>query len=118
MVYKLVARATSDDPAAPLLAVEKHSPGKASVGGRPYAVRRHDAGGTATAEVVVTGAAPDPRADERSLHQALVRGGDAVALPTLAEAHEAHRHAMASLPRRALQLSRGEPALPTVFEHR
>jgi nicotinate phosphoribosyltransferase len=118
MVYKLVARATSDDPDAPLLPVEKRSPGKASMGGRPYGVRRHDGDGTATAEVVVAGEAPSPRSGERLLQVPLVRAGEVVAPPSVAEAQEHHRRTMAALPPQAMQLSRGDPALPTLFERR
>ena len=41
-VYKLVARAGSDEPDAPLVSVAKTSANKATVGGRKYAVRRLD----------------------------------------------------------------------------
>lgn len=41
-VYKLVAIADSDDPAAPLRPVAKRSPGKATVGGRKWASRLPD----------------------------------------------------------------------------
>ncbi|MEY7978414.1 nicotinate phosphoribosyltransferase, partial [Streptomyces pilosus] len=59
MVYKLVARAESDDPAAPLVPVAKKSTGgKTSVGGRKWAARRLDAYGVAEAEVVGTGEVP------------------------------------------------------------
>jgi len=117
MVYKLVAR-SGPGGSGELLPVEKRSPGKASMGGRPHAVRRHDDAGTAVAEVVVTGAAPAPRADERPLQVPLVRDGEVVAGASLAEAQEQHRRATRALPPQALQLSRGEPALPTLFERR
>ncbi|MFL6136614.1 MAG: nicotinate phosphoribosyltransferase [Frankiaceae bacterium] len=119
LVYKLVARAVTEEPDAPLLPVEKRSPGKASIGGRPYAVRRHGAGsrgGTAVAEVVVTGGPPSARADERPLQVPLVRGGEVVGPSSVVEAQEHHRRAMAALPPHAMQLSRGEAALPTLFE--
>jgi nicotinate phosphoribosyltransferase len=115
MVFKLVARATSPDPDAPLLPVAKRSPGKSSTGGRPYAVRRFDEHGHAAAEVIVTGGRPPARADERPLQVPLVRGGEIVASVSIAEAQEAHRRAMAELPPHAMQLSKGEPAIPTVF---
>ncbi len=50
MVYKLVERDG--------VPVAKNAEGKRSVGGRKSAVRRHDAAGTATAEVVVPGRSP------------------------------------------------------------
>lgn len=56
MVYKLVARARSTEPGAPLEPVAKKSlGGKTSLGGRKWAARRRDAEGVAEAEVVGTG---------------------------------------------------------------
>src|SRR6478752_2397412 len=76
MVYKLVARAESDDPAAPLVPVaKKSSGGKTSVGGRKWAARRLDAYGVAEAEVVGTGDVPDGLAG-RGLLVDLVRDGE------------------------------------------
>jgi nicotinate phosphoribosyltransferase len=95
--------------------VAKRSPGKTSTGGRPYAVRRSDEHGRAAAEVVVTGGRPPSRADQRPLQIALVRAGEIVASSSIAEAQEAHRRAMADLPPHAMQLSKGDPAIPTVF---
>ena len=47
----------------------------------------------------------------------LMRGGEQVAgLETLAESRERLRAALVSVPWEGLKLSRGEPALPTVFE--
>jgi nicotinate phosphoribosyltransferase len=115
MVFKLVARAVAPGPDAPLLPVAKRSPGKTSTGGRPYAVRRSDEHGRAAAEVVVTGGRPPSRADQRPLQIALVRAGEIVASSSIAEAQEAHRRAMADLPPHAMQLSKGDPAIPTVF---
>ncbi len=48
-VYKLVARATSDEAGAPLVGVAKKSAEKTSIGGRKYAVRRLSAEGVAEA---------------------------------------------------------------------
>ncbi|MGG7612133.1 nicotinate phosphoribosyltransferase, partial [Streptomyces sp. ZG43] len=59
MVYKLVARARSTEPGAPLEPVAKKSlGGKTSLGGRKWAARRRDAEGVAEAEVVGTGPVP------------------------------------------------------------
>jgi nicotinate phosphoribosyltransferase len=47
----------------------------------------------------------------------LVRGGEQVTgLPTLEQSREHLRAALVSVPWEGLKLSRGEPALPTVFE--
>ena len=66
MVYKLVERDG--------IPVAKTSEGKRSVGGRKHAVRRHDADGIATAEVVSTDAVLD-RDGDRDLVVPLVRAG-------------------------------------------
>ena len=50
------------------------------------------------------------------LLQQLVRGGELVGAEPLAKARERHRAALAELPPHALQLSRGYPAIPTLFE--
>ena len=60
-VYKLVARAESDDAGAPMLAVAKKSVDKISVGGRKYALRRLADQGMAVAEVVGIGTPPSGR---------------------------------------------------------
>ncbi|MCZ2836843.1 nicotinate phosphoribosyltransferase [Modestobacter sp. VKM Ac-2985] len=111
MVYKLVARDG--------VPVAKNSVGKRSVGGRKHAVRRHDADGTATAEVVSTAPATT-REHDRELIRPLVRGGELVEprspADALAVAVELHARARTALPTEAWSLSRGEPAIDTVTE--
>ncbi|WP_432249343.1 nicotinate phosphoribosyltransferase [Streptomyces sanyensis] len=115
MVYKLVARARSTDPGAPLEAVAKKSRGgKTSIGGRKWAARRPDEQGVAEAEVVGTGAVPDRLADRQLLVQ-LVEGGEVVAREPLDAARERHLAVRGGLPLSATQLSRGEPVLPTEY---
>ncbi|MET9929653.1 MULTISPECIES: nicotinate phosphoribosyltransferase [unclassified Streptomyces] len=115
MVYKLVARAASADPKAPLVPVAKKSlGGKASVGGRKWAARRTDATGVAEAEVVGTGPVPPELAD-RQLLVRLVEGGQVVGREPLEAARSRHIAARAGLPMSAVQLSRGEPVLPTEY---
>lgn len=115
MVYKLVARASSADPKAPLVPVAKKSlGGKASVGGRKWAARRTDAEGVAEAEVIGTGPVP-PELVDRQLLVELVKGGDVVAHEPLEAARARHIAARAALPLSATQLSRGEPVLPTEY---
>ncbi|GAA0907267.1 nicotinate phosphoribosyltransferase [Streptomyces thermoalcalitolerans] len=117
MVYKLVARAESDDPGAPLVPVAKRSTGgKTSIGGRKWAARRLDESGVAEAEVVGTGPVPEALADRQLLVE-LVKGGEVVAREPLDVARERHRAARARLPLSATQLSRGEPVLPTEYVH-
>ncbi|SNS34065.1 nicotinate phosphoribosyltransferase [Geodermatophilus pulveris] len=109
MVYKLVERDG--------VPVAKRSEGKNSVGGRKSAVRRHDASGTATAEVV-TAAAVLPRDGDRTLVVQLVRGGEVCAPATpreaLAAARAHHERAVAALPAEAFALSRGDCAIETL----
>ena len=57
-VYKLVARAESDAPDAPMLAVAKKSVNKISVGGRKFALRRLSKEGVAEAEIIGVGEPP------------------------------------------------------------
>jgi nicotinate phosphoribosyltransferase len=109
MVYKLVERDG--------VPVAKNSEGKRSVGGRKNAVRRHDAEGTATAEVV----SPAPLTvgeHDRELIVPLVRGGELVDPRTPAEAltaaRELHERLRGTLPPEAWSLSRGEPVLETL----
>lgn len=113
MVYKLVARAESADPKAPLHPVAKKSLGaKASVGGRKWAARRLDRDGVAEAEVVGTGQVPAELADRQLLVQ-LVKGGEVIAREPLEAARERHIAARGGLPMSAIQLSRGEQVIPT-----
>ncbi|MBP0460123.1 nicotinate phosphoribosyltransferase [Streptomyces montanisoli] len=115
MVYKIVARGRSADPDGPLQAVAKKSlGGKASVGGRKWAARRLDGEGAAEAEVVGTGPVPRDLAG-RELLVRLVKGGEIVTREPLDAARERHIAARAGLPMSAVQLSRGEPVIPTEF---
>ncbi|MEU9413461.1 nicotinate phosphoribosyltransferase [Streptomyces sp. NPDC048281] len=115
MVYKLVARAESADPKAPLVPVAKKSTGgKTSVGGRKWAARRLDADGVAEAEVVGTGEIPAGLVDRQLLLE-LVKSGEVVAREPLDAARARHQAARANLPLSATQLSRGEPVIPTEY---
>jgi nicotinate phosphoribosyltransferase len=117
MVYKLVARAESEGPDAPLVPVAKRAPDKPSRGGLKYAYRRMDADGVASDEVVGIGIAPADLADRgRNLIRTFVVDGEPVEAPTLEEGRALHRAALAELPLSVTQLSRGEPVIPTVYE--
>ncbi|NEK59200.1 nicotinate phosphoribosyltransferase [Geodermatophilus sabuli] len=111
MVYKLVERDG--------VPVAKRSEGKNSVGGRKHAVRRHDASGTATAEVVSSRPIA-PQDGDRQLVVELVRGGqlcdDAPPRAALAAARAHHQRARAAMPDEAWALSRGECAIETVHD--
>ena len=116
MVYKLVAHR---DDAGEWVSVAKKSVAKATVGGRKVAVRTLGGDGRATQEtILVEEAAPDS-ATERPLMVQLMTDG--VADPAFtgaagtASAREHRAAAIAELPADALRLSRGEPAIPTVY---
>jgi len=112
-VYKLVAREGED---GEMVSVAKRSLDKVSVGGRKYALRRRSPGGTAQAEVIGIGQAPEDDGDDRSLLVPLVRDGEVVGRTTLDEARARHRASLAELPRAVTMMSAGEPVIPTVFE--
>ncbi|MGP3983343.1 nicotinate phosphoribosyltransferase [Streptomyces sp. KR80] len=115
MVYKLVARSESAGPEAPLLPVAKKSlGGKISIGGRKWAARRLDENGVAEAEVVGTGPVAPELADRQLLVE-LVRGGEILGRETLDTIRDRHTAARAGLPISAIQLSKGEPVLPTEY---
>ena len=109
MVYKLVERDG--------VPVAKRSLGKPSVGGRKSAVRRHDASGTATAEVV-TSEAVLPRDGDRQLLVELVRNGElctpAPPREALAAARAHHQRVREAMPPEAFALSRGDCAIETL----
>ncbi|HYP45185.1 MAG TPA: nicotinate phosphoribosyltransferase [Propionibacteriaceae bacterium] len=114
-VYKLVARAATDDPTAPLVSVAKRSTNKVSVGGRKFALRRLDARGVAEAEVVGVGAPVGNDGNDRPLLVPLVQDGVVADEEPLEVARERHRRARAELPQEALKMSRGEAVIETIF---
>src|SRR5579872_6247143 len=115
LVYKLVARSSSADPDSELVPVAKRSVGKPGRGGRKWAVRHRDADGVALSERISL-SPPEPGPRDRELLKLLVSSGSVVGRSDVEEAREQHRAALAELPPYALQLSRGYPAIPTVFE--
>ncbi len=116
MVYKLVAR---KDAAGEWISVAKRSPQKATVGGRKYPVREFSPAGTATAEVIHVGSAPQDAPHHRPLLVPLVENGVAVEKyrgaegTALARSHRAD--AIAELPLEAFRLGRGDPVIPTRY---
>ena len=99
LIYKLVARR-----GAP---VAKRSTGKETAGGRKWAYRLLDAGGRARDERILAAPAPDGR----PLQVPVLREGDVVNRPSLAETRAHHTEALAELPPEALVLEPGPPAL-------
>jgi len=112
LVYKLVARGSGEGEMEP---VAKRSVGKPGRGGRKWAVRHRDDHGTALAERISL-VPPDPGPLDRELLVPLVAAGQIVGRTDVEQARVRHREALAELPSYALQLSRGYPAIPTVFE--
>jgi putative nicotinate phosphoribosyltransferase len=115
LVYKLVARSGDADGDGELVPVAKRSVGKPTRGGRKWAVRHRDANGTAQSERISL-TPPDPGPRDRELLVPLVSAGEIVGREPVHAARDRHRAALAELPPYALQLSRGYPAIPTVFE--
>jgi nicotinate phosphoribosyltransferase len=115
LVYKLVARASGDGDDGELQPVAKRSVGKPGRGGRKWAVRHRDEHGTALSERV-TLHPPQAGPLDRELLVPLVVSGEIVGREHVSAARARHREALAELPPYALQLSRGYPAIPTVFE--
>jgi nicotinate phosphoribosyltransferase len=115
LVYKLVARSNEPGGRGPLWPVAKRSVGKPGRGGRKWAVRHRDEHGIAIAEEIYS-APPDPGPGDRLLPTPLVQDGAIVGREPLDTVRERHRQVLAELPPQAFQLSRGDPAIPTVFE--
>lgn len=113
-VYKLVARGGGDADSE-LVAVAKESSDKLSVGGRKYAFRRRGRSGVAQAEVLGIGVPPSYNGDHRELLVPLVTDGQRVYDEGLDAARARVRQSLAELPAHATQLSRGEPAIQTLY---
>jgi nicotinate phosphoribosyltransferase len=120
MVYKLVAHRSSGSDGA-WIPVAKKSEHKASVGGRKHPVRRHDANGTAIAEVVhIVEKGDTPDDTGRDLLTPLITDGEVhrehLGIEGTRRAREHRELAMSELPDEAFRLGRGDPVLPTLFE--
>ncbi|OBI36147.1 nicotinate phosphoribosyltransferase [Mycobacterium sp. E1386] len=108
MVYKLVE--------VDGMPVQKRSSHKESRGGRKEALRLTRTSGTATEELVYpAGRRPPVTEPSRVLTVPLVRGGDVVSKPNVAAARELVASGLRSLPWEGLNLSHGEPAIPTTL---
>ena len=115
LVYKLVARARDTAPDSELIPVAKRSVGKPGRGGRKWAVRHVGGDGVAVSERISL-SPPEPGPRDRELLVPLVTGGEIVGREPVDAARARHRAALAELPAHALALSRGYPAIPTVWE--
>jgi nicotinate phosphoribosyltransferase len=117
LVYKLVARASSTEEGV-MEPVAKRSVGKPGRGGRKWGVRHRDQNGIAMSERISL-TPPEPGPLDRDLLVPLVREGEIVGASGsegVEAARARHREALAELPPHALQLSRGYPAIPTMFD--
>lgn len=114
-VYKLVSRAASTSPGAPMVSVAKRSTDKISRGGRKWALRRLNSAGVAETEVVGIDQEPVDDGNDRPLLRPLVRDGEIVGREPLLAARERHRAAVAELPVESRKLSPGEPAIETEY---
>ena len=114
LVYKLVAR---EDHAGQLVDVAKQSKDKVTLGGRKWALRRLNARGEADAEIIGIGEMPAAGGNGRPLLVDLIRDGEIVADLALDAARNRYKQSLAELPAQALQLSRGEPVIMTIFEN-
>lgn len=114
MVYKLVARA---DDEGRMIGVAKKSKDKQSIGGRKYALRRMNANGVAEQELLGIGELPHNDGNDVELLVELVRDGEVVGRDrcTAEAARAHHERSVGQLPRSAHQLSRGTPAVETIF---
>ena len=117
MVYKLTAR---QDAAGTWVPVQKASAGKMHLGGRKSAVRRLNARGIAQAEVIGVEREANRDSNDRSLLVDLIHEGEPVSdflgETGIARARAIHEQAMSELPAQGLRLTRGDAAIPTVFE--
>ena len=112
MVYKLVAR---EGAGGEMVGVAKRSLDKISIAGRKWALRRRSTDGVAEAEVIGVGHSPADDGDDRPLLRRLISRGEPVGAEPLTAARERHAASLAELPATGRQLSRGEPAIPTVL---
>ena len=123
MVYKLVSR-TDDE--GNWVDVAKNSLDKPSFGGRKSVRRLFDARGLAQAELLFLGDGPGGVPEGRELGDSardvvvpLITSGEIVAGHAghegMLAARERHQRSVGELPADALRLSRGDPAIPTVY---
>ena len=116
MVYKLVAVGSGDGPLRP---VAKRAEGKVGHGGRKVAYRLLSLDGVVSGERIALqpGGLADPSTGPgRRLTTALVRGGEIVHDPSLAEIRTFHAAVKAELPAQELTVADGHAAIIATIE--
>ena len=114
-VYKMVA---FENEAGQWHSVSKQSAKKSNLGGRKSAVRIHDSDGFASAELVSAGKIEN-QSNPRQLLVKLMSQGQAesrfIGIQGVTEAKNHHQLAKSQLPPSAERLTKGEPAIQTLF---
>ncbi|MFM7013390.1 MAG: nicotinate phosphoribosyltransferase [Actinomycetota bacterium] len=115
-VYKMVAY---ENDQGEWLSVSKQSAKKTNLGGRKHALRRHDETGVAISEIVVAGEKPQANERDRYLLVSLVKAGEIqseyIAKAGVEKARAHHAQVKLNLPTEAHRLTKGNPAIPTIF---
>ena len=115
-VYKMVAY---QNESGDWHTVSKQSAKKSNIGGKKFAFRRHSEDGLAVTEVIGSGSVPKPQQGDRDLLVQLVSNGVANSAFQGSEgvelARKHHAKSKADLPSSALRLTKGEPAIQTLF---
>jgi nicotinate phosphoribosyltransferase len=115
-VYKMVA---FENELGQWHAVSKQSAKKSNLGGRKTAVRTHDDNGIASAELVSAGEIERTDANPRNLLIPLMIEGKAnskfIGKEGVALAREHHKLVKSHLPANAKRLTKGDPAIQTLF---
>jgi len=115
-VYKMVAY---ENESREWHTVSKQSAKKSNVGGKKFALRRHDEEGIASKEVIASDHRVELESGDRALLVSLVKDGkidpahQGISGVGVARAH--HQIVKSQLPPSAHRLTKGEPAIPTEF---
>lgn len=116
MVYKLVA--IGEAAGGPMRPVAKKSRDKISVGGRKLPFREYDDQGLLRNEYFTHGATPTPPPGARPVQVPLIRAGEVVHRPTLAEIRDFAAATIATLPTAARSVTAGPAYLTTTLREK
>jgi putative nicotinate phosphoribosyltransferase len=115
MVFKLVAVASSADPAAPVRPVSKKSKDKVSVGGHKTAWREYDDAGLLVRESFTVPGSPEPAGAHR-VQIPVMRGGATIHAPDTEDIRSSTAAGLRRLPPEALSVAAGAPYLTATEE--